>query len=137
MNTNKGRYHFFGALIGIATALIVTIVCTAIFAWLIHSEMIGERSVGYCVIATLLCSSFAGVCVTVKKAKHNNLVVCIISGMGYYAAMFIITALFYNGRFTGIVQTGLLVLAGSFCVFLCGFRGNRKGSGHKKIRYSG
>lgn len=137
MNKNKGRNKFYAVLRGVSTGLVITMISVAACAGMIHTEMVSEKSCGYCVVATLLISSFAGVWFAVRAAKDNNLVVCMITGSGYYAGLFIISALFYGGRFAGITQTGLLVIAGSICVFLCGFRGKRKPKGRKRLRYSG
>ena len=137
MKINNEHHRFRGALVGIAAGLGATILCIAACSWLICAEIIDETCIGYCIIATVLLSSFVSAWVTIKRTKNNNLIMCMITGSGYYAALLTITILFYEGQFTGMMETAMLVLCGSLCVFLCGFRENRKAKNRKKIRYSG
>lgn len=137
MKINMEHHRFQGTPVGIVAGLGTTIFCVATCSWLIIAEIIDVTSIRYCIAAVVLISSFVAAWVAVKRTKNNNLIICIITGIGYYTALLTITILFYGGRFAGIMEPAMLVLCGSLCVFLCGFRGNRKAKNHKKIRYSG
>ena len=136
MNTSKAD-KFRGSLVGIAVALSCTVICTAIFAWLTNSEIIKENHLDYCVVITVLISAFVGAWIAVRKAKQNSLLICAMAGASYYVLLLMINISFYEGQFAGMLETGLLALGGSVCVFLCGFRGKRKPNSHKSVRYSG
>lgn len=137
MKTSKAENKFCGSLVGITAALGVTVICIAIFAWLTNSEIIKENHLDYCVMITVLISAFVGSWIAVRKVKQNSLLTCAIAGASYYVLLLMINILFYEGQFAGMIETGLLALGGSMCVFLCGFREKRKPNSHKRVRYSG
>ena len=112
----------------------------ALDLWVEASEnykRIKENHLDYCVVITVLISAFVGAWIAVRKAKQNSLLICTMAGASYYVLLLMINISFYEGQFAGMLETGLLALGGSMCVFLCGFRGKRKPNSHKRVRYSG
>lgn len=137
MKTSKAENKLRGVLMGITAAFVITVVCIVISAWLIDSEIIKEKYLDYCVMVAVLISPFVGTWIAVRKVKQKSLLICAIAGASYYVLLLMINILFYEGRFAGMIETGLLALGGSMCVFLCGFRVKRKPNSHKRVRYSG
>lgn len=120
-----------GLAIGLAVSLLVTVLGAALSAYFVLTEKIPEEGVGYCAGGILLLSSMLGAFVAEKRTKRKRLIVCVLLGGLYYAALTAATALFFGGQYQGMGVTALLVLAGSGCV---GLLAAKKESGGKGVR---
>lgn len=107
-----------GIGIGILTSFIVTLLGTALLAYLIVGEHIGEGSTGYGVMMILVISSALGAWIASAKVKHRRALVCTLNGAGYYLLLLIVTVFFFGGEFTGMGISAIMVALGSLAGML-------------------
>lgn len=116
-----------GLVYGVLTSTAVTLILTAVVAKLIDREILAWENTGYAVLLMLLISSWLGAIVTAARIKRQRLIMCLAAGGTYFGILMIITALFFGGKYSGVMATGLLVLCGSLL-------GAISGSGRKNTR---
>lgn len=117
-----------GLAIGLGVSMSVTVAASLILTKMVLGEMIQMQSIGYGILILLIMAAFLGAVVAQGRVKHRRLLVCILSGLIYYAVLLAVTALFFGGQYTGVGVTGLLILAGSSAAALLA---TGKGSGSK------
>lgn len=124
-----------GIAVGILVSLFITLAGAFLLGWLIDRETMTVNNIGYGSMVILLSASALGAMVAKNRIKHRALVVCLLSGTGYYLALLSITALFFGGQFQGMGVTLALVLAGAGGAGLLSL--NKKKSitkGYRKLR---
>ena len=77
-----------------------------------------EESIGYGVLILMMISSCGSVLVASRKSKGNKLVIAGITAVGFFVSLIAITALFFNGQYSGVGETLLLIIGGSLCAVL-------------------
>ena len=83
------------------------------------------RKKGGCRIHSAVTYMMAGLLVLNVYAEYFSL----FAGVGFWATLIAITALFFGGQYDGMLVTGLVILAASGIVALTGLRReNRKGT---------
>jgi hypothetical protein len=102
-----------GIALGIVISLTVTLIGAFLLGWLIDNQTLEVNSIGYGSMVILLSASALGSLAAKSLIKHRLLVVCLISGTGYYLSLLAITALFFGGRYQGMGVTLVMVLAGA------------------------
>ena len=115
-----------GIGIGWGTSIAITILGAAVSSWLLVSEKIGESNLGYVIAILLLVSSAVGALVASSVIRQKRILVCLISGSMYFLSMLGINALFFQGVYSGVGESALLILAGSFSVALLGLNNGKK-----------
>lgn len=120
-----------GLAVGGGVSLGVTLLLSAVLAWLVHRETIAMENIGYGILVLLLMASFLGAETAFGRIRRQRLLVCGLSGLIYFALLLSITALFFGGQYSGVGVTALLILAGSGAAALLGLR---RGRGGKKIK---
>lgn len=123
-----------GLGIGLLISIVITLVGSAITAYLIHSENIPQEGMGYGVIITLLLSTVAGAWVAVSRIQRQRLQMCMISGLCYYLTLLAMTALFFGGQYSGMGITALVVLGGCGTVIILGAGGGKRRKKSTKIK---
>ena len=98
---------------GLGGATSTMVIGTALLALLIDKEKMPYDQIGYGIMAVMILSSWIGASVTWRKIKRRRLMVCLTSGVVYYAALLMLTALFFGGQYRAVGETGLLILCGS------------------------
>lgn len=101
-----------GVAVGVGVSFALTLLGAAVVAWLLSVQRIESAQIGYGSMVTLLVSSALGAVIASGLVKHRHLVVCLASGVGYYAMLLGVTALFFGGQYQGMGVTLLVVLAG-------------------------
>lgn len=124
-----------GLAVGWLIGLLLTIAGSVLSALLILKEMIGESSIGYCVMFIVVIASALSAGTAVQRVKRRRAYVCILSGLLYYGTLLSMTALFFGGQYHGMGVTALLVAAGCGTVLLLGLKGEGRGT-RKKYRSS-
>ena len=122
-----------GLAIGATCSLAATLILTAILAKLVETETLPVEKIGYGIMALLMVSSFAGAMIAFGRIKRQRMLVCIVSGVIYFAMLMSVTALFFGGQYSAVGTTALLVLAGSGAAALLGLRQGR-GAKRTKIK---
>ncbi len=120
---------------GVIVSVVLTLVGAVVVALLLNGQQIEQNQIGYGSMVTLLVSSAVGALIACEMIKHRYLMVCLISGGGYYAALLAITAMFFGGQYQGMGVTLLVVLAGSISVGLMKARPKKTiTKGYRKLR---
>ena len=122
-----------GLAVGGMFSLLITILGSAIIAKLVDSEIMAENSIGYGIMAILLAASWFGAMVSFGQVRRRRVMICLLSGGIYMLILLGITALFFGGQYSGVGETGLMVLCGSALAILPEFRRESR-AGKKKIR---
>ena len=127
-----------GIGIGVAIAMVLTIVGSAMIAWLLDTGVIQEAGIGYSVMGILLAASFVGSWVAVALVKHRVLAVGLMTGCAYFGMLLGLTAFFFGGQYQGILPTALLIGGGSLgAVLIVNGPMNGKGIRRHSIKHTG
>ena len=102
-----------GLVMGLVVSMVLTLSISLLLAKLVLTETMNIEGLGYGILILLLVASFTGAVTAHNQVKHRRVLVCMLSGVVYFAALLGITALFFGGQYTGIGVTGLLILGGS------------------------
>ena len=86
-----------------------------------------QENIGYGVMLLLLTASYAGAALASAKVKRRKGLVCLLTGVGYFALLLAVTALFFGGQYSAVGVTALLILAGSGCAALTPALGGKRG----------
>jgi putative membrane protein (TIGR04086 family) len=124
-----------GILLGMTISLVITLIGAFVLGWLINQEALEINSVGYGAMVILLAASFLGALTAKVRIKHRYLVVCLLTGVGYYLVLLGITAMFFGGQYQGMGVTLALVLAGSGAAGLLSIKKKKSiTKGYRKLR---
>ena len=121
-----------GLAIGSLSSLVVTLAGAMIIAALLNAEKIGEGSVGPLTMIVHGLSAITGAWIVMTLVNKLRLQVCILTGACYYLILLGMTALFFDGQYSGLGLTALIVLTGSALVaFLPSKKPTRRNKGFK------
>lgn len=124
-----------GIAAGIGVSLGMTLAGALLLGLLIDRETVSVNSIGYGSMVILLTSSMLGALIANSLIKHRALLVCVVSGAGYYLSLLAMTALFFGGQYQGMGVTLTLVLAGAVAAALLSVkRKNSITKGYRKLR---
>lgn len=101
-----------GLTAGILSSLVIIIIGSAITAKMIESEYIPESSIGYGVMVFLIAAAYAGSRISNGRIKRRRLMVTVLSGSILFAVLLSITALFFDGQYSAVGVTALLIICG-------------------------
>lgn len=121
-----------GLGLGALISLSVTLAGSAVCAWLLTLEKIGEKDIGYVAVMVLLLSSILGAFVAVGLIKEKRVPICLIAGGCYWLTLLAITALFFGGEYSGVGESALVILAGIVSVALLGLKGDKRTKKRRK-----
>ena len=130
--TGKALPVSAGLGVGVGVSMVLTVLLSAVSAYLQGREVLGESGIGYCVMITLLVSSLLGAMTAAGKIKHMRAVMCMGAGVGYFLILMALTALFFGGQYTGVGVTALVILGGSAAAAF--FSKTRKRSTSVRVR---
>ena len=122
-----------GIGIGLVVSLLCTVLGSAIAAWVLATEKIGEGSVGYVAVILLLLSSMFGALASSTCIQQKRLPVCLLSGGVYLLLLFGINVLFFQGAYRGVGESALVILAGVLSVAVLGLKGDKRPKKQRKI----
>ena len=131
---HKGRAMTIpgGALLGAVYALLWTLMASGLLGWLIQTEQLAEKSVGYGSMVIFLTASMLGAGMAYRKVKHQRAIVCLSSGGIYQMLLLAVTALFFGGQYYGFGVTVFLIMGGSAATIFLGME--RKRGRERKIK---
>ena len=116
-----------GLAAGIVTSLGSLFLGASILAWLINRQMLEEKAIGYGVMIMLIAASYLGCKVGYIQIKEKRLIISGMVGVVLMLILLSVTALVFDGQYSGVGATGLLVLCGCCLAVLLG--GSKKGIG--------
>lgn len=123
-----------GIAVGITISFIVLLLGIAFVAKLIDKELLADDKIGYCVMVLLLVTSCIAAMVSYGKIKQKRMFVCILTGIVYFVILLSVTIVFFEGRFSGVAETGGLVICGSAVAILPAL-GRKRHMKSPKIKY--
>ena len=119
----------FGAMISIG----VTILIAVVLAKLVDMERLAWERVGYGIMILLFLASFSGAVASYFRIKRQRLIVCMMSGVVYFALLLSVTALVFGGQYEAVGVTAVLIFGGSACAGILGLSPGG-GGGRRKMR---
>ena len=122
-----------GLSVSAISSILLTIVCVMILTKLVDTGKMQWESIGYAIMVQTIVVSFIGAKIAHKRVKRQTLLICLLSGLIYYAFLVATVAAFFGGKYEGMAVTALLVLAGCVCASLLGLR-SQKGSHHNIMK---
>lgn len=125
-----------GLAIGAGVSLGVTLLGCGLLAWLIDSGKVPQTGIGYGALGILLAGSLLGAAAAYGRIQRRRMLVCLLSGLIYFAALLGMTALFFGGQYQGMGVTALVIFGGSLCTGLLGLRGQGRGRRHHRKKYA-
>ena len=111
---------------------ITTVIGALVCAWLIHSETVGQESVGIGTLMILALGSAAGALTGIWVLKRMRLQISLLSGLAYYLLLLSVTALFLGGQYEGVIGAGFAILAGCGVVALLSIMPKKRGNAFKR-----
>lgn len=122
-----------GFLWGAISSWISTLILSGILAWLIERNLLNHDYLGYGAMIILSCSAYITAMISHGKIKRQKLLVSMISGIIYFILLILMTALFFGGRFHGVMETALMIVCGSLLYALLDFSRIGKRRKHRYI----
>ena len=122
---------------GTISAMAIMLIGTLVASVMIHKEILQWSQSGYAVMLILILSSYVGASVAAQKIKRRRLLTCMVSGGAYYLILLVMTGLFFGGKYSGVGETGLLILCGSTLGFLMKYPEKSERIRRKPRRYHG
>lgn len=116
---------------GLLWAAGITLAGACLTAKLIDGYILKWEDSGYAVLVILILSAWAGAMVASGRVKRQRAMVCLLSGAAYFAALLLVTALFFGGQYSGVGETALLILCGSILGIFTGYPGKTGRKTHK------
>ena len=99
-------------LIGIGVSLTVTLIFTAIIAYLVSLGKLGQAAIGTARYAVILIATAVGALSASGILKMYRILVSSITAAGYFLVLLLGNVLAFGGEFTGFWITFLMVLIG-------------------------
>lgn len=124
-----------GIIFGVLLSLVYTCALAAIVTGLVLNGKIEESIIGYFVMGILITGAALGSLLAAVKIKRRWMMVCLLTGAGFYLTLLISTAVFLGGNYRGLGVSGLLVLIGSLISGIAGLSRNKsRDKGYRKFR---
>ena len=122
-----------GLALGAGVSMGVTVLGSAVAAWMILGGVMPQEWVGYCAMVILLAGAVSGAAAAVNATKRLRGQVGLASGGLYFLCLLGMTALFFGGQYRGMGVTALMVFCGCALVIMLAPGGaNRAGCRRRK-----
>lgn len=112
LKSTKSKSFPGSIAVGTAVSIAAALIGAAIIAILIESGSISPGAIRYGVMIMLLASSLAGAIAASTCFTSKRMIVCVIASICFFVTLLCVTAMFFDGTFTGIPATALLVIGG-------------------------
>ena len=119
-------------LIGVGCAIVITLLLTALAAWLISTEKLGVGVQGITALIITGLSVLSGCLVAMTTTEGRELQVSGITAGAYFVVLLSCTALLFNGSYEGLWKSLITVLICWLMTLLPVWR--RKGNGSARRR---
>ena len=117
--------------VGAISCLLVTMLGALLLAYMVGNETFGVAGIGIGSMLVLLLSTVLGCWIARALNKEKQLLVCGLTALVFYLSLISITAVFFDGIYTGMGLTALVILFGVGGSLLVGLR---KKAGKSKIK---
>ena len=101
-----------GLAVAAIISLTITLIGSAVVSYMVAAEKMGVESIGYAANAILAIAAMVGALSANSFIHKMRLQVCMLSGACYYVMLLAITALFFGGRYQGMLTTAIIIILG-------------------------
>ena len=101
-----------GLVTGILTSLGFLFLGASILAWMINKEMLEKKATGYGVMMLLIVASYMGCKVGYIRIKEKRRIISGMVGVVLMLILLSVTALFFDGQYSGVGVTLMQILCG-------------------------
>ena len=115
-------------LYGCGLGWLITIAMGIVIAWMVDGELMKISAISSAAVVAIILSAFAATVVSSMWAGKRRLPVCLLAGAIYYVGLLGINAIFFDGKYQGM-------LAGVLCVMGVAFGTGMIKPGYKKRKY--
>lgn len=109
-----------GLVFGASVSAALTLLGTALCAAMVSAETIPEQASGYSALAILFLAALGGAATGAGKAKNKRLYVCLAVAGIYMMLLLAMTAVFFEGQYSGVGVTVLVLLSASIVAAMIG-----------------
>jgi len=120
-----------GIAIGAAISIAVVLIGALGIAYLVIRETVPIDGAGIGAMVIITLAAALGASIANMLTKQNRLLVCGVTALVFFLILLSINAIFFDGMYTGIGLTALMVLLGAGVSLLPGMR---KKSGKSKVK---
>jgi putative membrane protein (TIGR04086 family) len=120
-----------GIAIGVDASIAVMLIGALVMAYLVIRETVPMDGIGFGTACILIISSALGAWIATVLSKQKKLLVCGLTALMFYLVLLSVAAVFFDGMFSGMGITALMILLGAGGALLPGMR---KKSGKSKIK---
>ena len=100
-----------GIAVGTGLALLLTVAGCALSAWGISTQRIPENGIAAAAAVTAVISAGVGAGIASQIAGQKRMQVCLLTTAVYFLCLLSMTALFFDGKYSGVGSMALAVLA--------------------------
>lgn len=111
-----------GLAIGAGISVAITLLSAVGTAKLLSAEILHWEKIGYIIMGTLFIAAYLGAVTAYNRIRHQRLLVCVMSGLVYFALLLSLTTLFFGGQYDAVGICAVLVFWGSFGAGVLGGR---------------
>ncbi len=111
-----------GIGIGVLTSAAVSVTGALLMAYLIMSETVSIDSIGFGASCTLAMAAAVGCWMASWITKRQKLLVTGVTALAFFLVLLSVTAVFFDGVFSGVGLTALMILLGAGGSLLTGLR---------------
>lgn len=129
--SGKGVSIPAGIAIGVVASIAVMLIGALVMAYWVIRETVPMDGIGFGTACILIISSALGAWIATVLSKQKKLLVCGLTALMFYLVLLSVTAVFFDGMFSGMGITALMILIGAGGALLPGMR---KKSGKSKIK---
>ena len=120
--------------VGVCVSMISLLAATFILSMLIYHERISVNGINCGTLFILMISALFGSCAAIKSYGEKRVRIGALAGLLYGVVLLGITALFFDGRYQGVVVTLFLVLGMGAVSGLVAINGNNGSKRKYKFR---
>ena len=107
-----------GGIIGVICSIFASFILIAICSWCVIENYIDFEKLKYCSLFITIFVSFLGSTIGVKISREKPLIATVVNIIAYFVVMVLVTAIAFAGKYSGIMEMLLIVVAGNLSVLL-------------------
>ncbi len=120
-----------GIAIGVVTSVAAMLIGALVMAYLVTGETVPIDGIGFGASCILVVATALGAWIATTLTKQKKLLVCGLTAIVFYLVLLSVTAIFFDGMFSGMGITALMTVIGAGAALLPGMR---KKSGKSRIK---
>lgn len=123
-----------GIAVGVGISLVLSVLGCMLSAWLIGNEKIGESGIAMAGYAVTAVAALLGCWIAVMLVNGRRMQVSLLTGLGYYLTLLAITAMFFEGQFSGIAVPAAIIGVDAAAIGFLTAKSKNKQNSHRVKR---